>query len=144
MRQARSRPILEEMKSWMEEQQPLFPPKGPMGKAIAYALNNWQALTRFLEDVNIPVDNNASERALRVIALGRKNFLFFGHEQAGENIAGLYTLVASCEAVGVNPLEYLADVLLRIQTHPADRIDELLPHRWSPNLDVDLPAAVAA
>lgn len=143
MRQARTLPVLQEMKTWLEQQKPLFPPKGPMGKAISYALNNWQALTRFLDDVNIPVDNNASERALRVIALGRKNFLFFGHEQAGENIAGLYTLVASCEAVGVNPVEYLTDVLIRIQDHPADRIDELLPHRWSREADVEVPAAAA-
>src|SRR5882724_5733115 len=69
---------------------------------------------------------------MRVVALGRKNFLFVGHEDAGDNIAGLYSLVATCEANGVNPIEYLRDVLLRISTHPADRIDELLPDRWNP------------
>jgi transposase len=76
--------------------------------------------------------NNRSEAALRVVALGRKNFLFVGNEDAGDNIAGLYSLVATCEANDVNPIEYLQDVLLRISTHPADRIDELLPDRWSP------------
>ena len=130
LRQERSRPAMEELRRWLLEQKPQHPPKGPMGVAIGYALKNWEALTVFLEDANVPVDNNASERALKVIALGRKNFLFFGHEQAGKNLAGLYTLVASCEAVGVNPLEYLADVLIRVQTHPVDRIDELLPCSW--------------
>lgn len=73
------------------------------------------------------VDNNASERALRAAALGRKNFLFVGHDEAGENLAGLYSLIATCEANEVNPVDYLADVMLRVQTHPASRIDELLP-----------------
>jgi transposase len=82
--------------------------------------------------VHLPLDNNASERALRVCALGRKNFLFVGSDEAGENLASLYSLIATCEANGVNPVDYLADVLIRVQTHPAARIDELLPHNWSP------------
>jgi transposase len=102
-----------------------------MGEAIGYALGQWDALTLFLTDPHLPVDNNASERALRVAALGRKNFLFVGSDEAGET-AGLYSLIATCEANGVNPVEYLADVLLRVQTHPASRIDELLPHNWTP------------
>ena len=80
----------------------------------------------------MPLDNNISERALRVVALGRKNYLFVGHDQAGENTAALYSLVSSCEARGINPIEYLTDVVLRVQTHPHSRIDELLPHRWTP------------
>jgi transposase len=92
----------------------------------------WDALTLFLIDPHLPVDNNASERAVRFAALGRKNFLFVGSDEAGENLAGLYSLIATCEANGVNPVEYLADVLLRVQTHPASRIDELLPHNWTP------------
>jgi transposase len=139
LRRTRSRPILDQWHQWLEEQKPVHPPKGPMGKAIAYTLNNWAALTVFLDDAAVPVDNNASERALRTIALGRKNFLFFGHELAGDNFAVLYTLVASCEAAGVNPVEYLTDVLMRIQNHPANQIDELLPERWTP-----LPARAAA
>jgi transposase len=77
------------------------------------------------------IHNNASERALRVVALGRKNFLFVGHLEGGQNLAALYSLVATCEAHGVNPQAYLADVLMRVQDLPASRIDELLPHRWS-------------
>jgi transposase len=89
-------------------------------------------LTLFLTDPHLPIDNNASERALRVCALGRKNFLFVGNDRAGENLAGLYSLIATCEANGVNPVDYLADVLIRVQTHPASRIDELLPQNWTP------------
>jgi transposase len=100
-----------------------------MGTAVRYALNNWAELTRFLDDACIPPDNNRSEAALRVAALGRKNFLFVGNEQAGQNIAGVYALVATCEANGVNPVEYLRDVLLRISS-PGTALDDLLPHRW--------------
>jgi|SRR6266568_973282 len=77
-----------------------------------------------------PLDSNASERALRVAALGRKDFLAAGHDDAGENLAGLFSLIGTCEANGVNTVEYLADVLLRVATHPAACIDELLPQRW--------------
>ncbi|WP_233278379.1 IS66 family transposase [Myxococcus stipitatus] len=94
----------------------------------------WDALTRFVEDVRLPLDNNASERALRVAALGRKDFLFVGHDRAGRNLAGLYSLVATCSANGINPREYLSDVLLRVQYHPASRLDELLPGPWSRRL----------
>ena len=103
-----------------------------MGSAVRYASNQWEALTRFLDNEKIPVDNNASERALRVVALGRKNFLFVGHEKAGGNLAILYSLVATCEAHKVDPLAYLTDVLVRIGDHPFSRIDELLPDKWSP------------
>ena len=128
LREERSRPIMERFRTWLEEQH--HPPRSAMGKAVNYALNNWDALTAFLDNARIPLDNNASERALRVAALGRKNFLFVGHEQAGENLAGLYSLVATCEAHGVNAQHYLADVLLRVQTHPQSRIHELLPKNW--------------
>ena len=69
---------------------------------------------------------------LRREVVGRKNWLFVGHDESGENVAGLFSLIATCEANGVNPTEYLADVLMRVQTHPASRIDELLPHNWTP------------
>ncbi len=130
MRQARSRQVMDELKVLLLAEQPKHLPKGPMGEAVGYALSQWNALTLFLTDARLPIDNNASERALRIAALGRKNFLFVGHNEAGENLAGLYSLIATCEANGVNPIEYLTDVLIRVQTHPASRIDELLPHRW--------------
>jgi transposase len=132
LRQMKSRPLMEKLGSWLSEQRPLHLPKGPMGEAIRYAQNQWEALTLFLDDEAVPLDNNASERALRRVAIGRKNWLFVGNDQAGRNLAGLYSLVATCEANGRNPEAYLADVLMRIQTHPHARRDELLPHRWKP------------
>jgi transposase len=132
MRQTRSKAVMDEFKAWLDAEKPRHLPNGPMGEAIRYAINQWDALTLFLTDAHLPVDNNASERALRVAALGRKNFLFVGNDEAGENLAGLYSLIATCEANGVNPVEYLADVLIRVQSHPASRIDELLPHNWTP------------
>jgi transposase len=132
MRQERSKPLLDKLHAWLVEKKDTYLPKGGMGSAIRYALENWTELTRFLDDVHVPPDNNRSEGALRVAALGRKNFLFVGHEDAGDNVAALYTIVATCEAHGVNPFEYLRDVLLRVSTHPASDIDALLPHRWAP------------
>jgi transposase len=110
------------------------PPAWTCSARPSISLGQWDALTLFLTDQHLPIDNNASERALRVAALGRKNFLFVGSDEAGENLAGLYSLIATCEANGVNPVAYLADVLIRVQTHPASRIDELLPNRWAPAL----------
>ncbi len=130
MRQTSSRAVMDEFKAWLNAEQARYPPKGPMGEAISYALGQWDALTLFLTDPHLPIDNNASERALRVAALGRKNFLFVGTNEAGENLAGLYSLIATCEANAVNPVDYLADMLIRVQTHPASRIDELLPQNW--------------
>jgi len=85
----------------------------------------------FIKDAELALDNNVSERALRAIAIGRKNFLFVGTDRAGENLGVLQSLVATCEANGVNPQEYLADMLIRIQSHPNSRIDELLPQHWN-------------
>lgn len=131
-RRTTSAVALERLAAWMDEQLPLHPPKSPMGVALRYAQGQWEALTRFLENAALPLDNNPAERALRAMALGRKNYLFVGNDEAGQNLAGLASLVATCEANGVNPEAYLADVLLRLGSHPAARLDELLPHRWRP------------
>ena len=130
LRMDRSSIILNELHKYLHEQSGLHPPKSPMGKAINYVINNWQELSQFIRDPQLPLDNNASERALRIIALGRKNYLFAGSDDAATNLAGLYSLVASCELNGINPEHYLADVLIRVHTHPQGKIDELLPHRW--------------
>jgi len=132
MRQMQSKVVMDEFRAWLIAEHGRHPPRGPMGEAISYALSQWDPLTLFLTDPHWPIDNNASERALRVAALGRKNFLFVGTDEAGENLGGLYSLIATCEVNGVNPVTYLADILLRVQTHPAGRIDELLPHNWKP------------
>ena len=130
MRRVRSKPILEDLKERLDAEAPNHLPKGPVAKAIGYFTGNYDALKLFLDDPNVPLDNNVSERQLRLIALGRKNYLFVGHDVAGRNLAILQTLVATCVAGDVNPQDYLADVLIRIQTHPQSRIDDLLPHNW--------------
>ena len=132
MRKTRSKRIVEKFHSWLKEQQSIFPPRSKMGEAIGYALKNKKSLTRFLNDANLQLDNNMSERLLRLIALGRKNFLFVGNDNAGQNLAILQSLVSSCQLNDINPQEYVTDVLIRIQTHPQSRIDELLPHLWKP------------
>lgn len=131
MRDTESRAAMSRLHAWIIEQQGLHLPKGPMGKAIFYALDNWDHLQVFLDDAQVPVDNNASERALRIVALGRKNFLFVGHARAGQNLAVLYSLMATCEEFGVDPHAYLTDVLLRIDGHPNRLIEELLPDQWT-------------
>jgi transposase len=132
LRQQRSKPAMQALHAWLVAEQPEHLPQSPMGKAISYALNQWPALTVFPEDPKVPVDNNAAERALRKVAVGRKNFLFVGNDDAGQNLAVLLTLVQTCELAGVNPQPYLADVLMRVADHPASRIDELLPDKWHP------------
>lgn len=138
LRKTRGRAAMNAFQSWLASEKDRHPPKSALGQAISYTLNRGETLTRFIDDVRIPLDNNASERALRVVALGRKNFLFVGSPETGENLAGLYSLVSTCETHDVDPIEYLRDVLLRVDTHPASRIDELLPHRWQPPLHVEI------
>lgn len=138
LRQTRGRAAMDAFTSWLASEKDRHPPKSPLGQAISYATNRGETLTRFLDDVRIPLDNNASESALRVVALGRKNFLFVGGPETGQNLAGLYSLVSTCEAHDVDPIEYLRDVLLRVDTHPASRIDEILPHRWQPPLSIEI------
>lgn len=131
LRCEKARPARDRLKAWLDANLALHPPKSPIGVAIRYALNHWQELGRFLDDAKIPIDNNASERSLRRVALGRKNFLFVGTIEAGESIGGLYSLVATCEARGINPYAYLADVLARVGDHPQSRLDDLLPGAWA-------------
>ena len=132
LRKKRSRPLFARLLRWGRKHRGDFEPRSRMGRAIRYLLKNFRALGCFLRYASIPPDNNKAEAALRRVALGRSNFLFVGHEDAGENLAVLYTLVATCEKHGVNPIAYLIDVLTRVQKHPAARVAELLPHRWKP------------
>jgi len=130
LRRRRSAPILDRLSAWREQTAPTFEPASAMGIALRYMKNQWPRLIAFLRDPLIPIHNNASESALRIVALARKNSLFFGNEEAGRRFMVLYTLIATCERHGVNPEVYLTDVLLRIQDQPKDRVAELLPHRW--------------
>ena len=131
LRRRESASVRTKLKAWLDGQLEHHPPKSPIGAAIRYGLNQWEEFGRFLDDARIPLDNNASERSLRRVALGRKNFLFVGDVDAGTSIAGLYTLIATCEARGVNPFTYLASVIPRVQDHPAKKLDELLPGAWA-------------
>lgn len=130
LRQQKSKPRMEKLRTWLDEQQPRHLPESPMGKAISYAVNQWSSLIVFLGNPAVPLDNNASERALRIVALGRKNWLFVGNDVAGENMAVLMSLVRTCEAMDINPQKYLADVLMRLGT--TSNIDDLLPQNWTP------------
>lgn len=132
MRDEHSRPIVEAIEKWIDDHAGLHPPKSSLGVAITYARNQRKHLREFLGDPNLRLDNNASERALRIIALGRRNFLFVGHDAAGRNLAILQTIVATCRLNDVLAYEYIADVLVRLQTHPSNRLDELLPMNWRP------------
>lgn len=132
LRQTKSTKIIDGIFEWLDAQKPLHPPKSPLGRAINYTLKQRDALSVFLDNPKVSLDNNLSERNLRLIALGRKNFLFVGNDQAGENLAILQSLVATCIANDVNPQDYLADVLMRIQDHPQSAIAELMPYNWEP------------
>jgi len=132
LRKARSRPLFAKLLRWGRRHRHSFEPRSGIAKAIRYLLRNFRALGCFLRYATIPPDNNPAEAGLRRVALGRSNYLFVGHKESGHDHAVLYTLVASCEKNGVNPIAYLTDVLTRVQTHPASRIQELLPHRWKP------------
>lgn len=130
IRRTRSAAVVAALIDWLVETSLRHGPKSRLGGAVRYAGRQWVALTRFLADPALPLDNNVAERALRVAALGRKNFLFVGSDEGGENLACLYTLVATCEANRINPFRYLRDLLIRIQTHPQSQLDDLLPQRW--------------
>ena len=132
LRDTESRAIVAKIDQWVDERKDKYPPKGKMGMAITYAINQRVALNRFLDDPKLPLDNNFAERVLRIIAIGRKNFLFAGHVEGAQNLAVLQSIVATCALHNVNPYEYIKDLLIRMQTHPASRIDELMPWNWKP------------
>ncbi len=136
-RKQRAGPVRARMRAWLDAHRERQPPKSPIGAAIRYGDNQWDELGVFLDDVRVPLDNNGSERALRRVALGRKNYLFVHNSDAGASLAGLYSLVATCEARSINPFEYLTDVLGRVQDQPAAAINELLPGPWAVDRDHD-------
>jgi transposase len=133
LRQKESQPILEVIEKRLALWEPQVLPKSPIGQAIGYAQGQWQALNRYLDDGLLDIDNNLAERTLRMVAIGRKNWLFVGHDNGGHRAAIIYSLVASCRLCGLDPFAYLRDVLERISTHPASHIAELLPRNWKPS-----------
>lgn len=129
-RRKQALPIFDEIMSALNEYKDQVLPKSLMGKAITYAFNQWDALVRYTTDPMFSIDNNISERMLRMVVIGRRNYLFAGSEAGAERAAILYSLVASCKVNGHDPFAYFNDVLKKVSTWPANRIDELLPCNW--------------
>lgn len=132
VRQARAAPLLNNLQNWLENTVAKLSKKSDTAAAIRYALSRWRALTRYADDGQLEIDNNAAERALRVVALGRKNYLFAGSDVGGERAAAMYSLLGSAKLNGLDPEIYLQHVLERVADHPVSRIDGLLP--WNVSL----------
>ena len=131
LRQLQARPILDKLHQYLLEIQIEVLPKSPEGHAVRYALKNWKALTRYLEDGNLEIDNNGTERTIRGVAVGRGNWMFFGSDIGGRTATVLRSFVASCQRAHVDAFAWFKDVLTRIAGHPISRITELLPHNWA-------------
>ena len=132
VRAERSAPLLIQLEAWLRQQRAKLSSKSETARAIDYSLKRWTALTRFLADGRLCLSNNAAERALRGIAVGRNNWTFAGSDEGGRRAAAIYTLIETAKLNDVDPQAWLADVLARLPDHPAKRINELLPWNWRP------------
>ena len=132
LRQEHARPVADHLREWLIRQRAKVPDGSATAKAIKYSLGRWQALTRYIDDGDLPIDNNWLENRIRPVALGRSNWLFAGSLRAGQRAAVIMSLIQSAKLNSHDPYRYLKDVLERLPTQPASRIDELLPHRWQP------------
>ena len=141
VRQQLSAPLVADLERWLREQRPQLSRGNDLAKAMDYMLKRWPAFTRFLDDGRICLSNNAAERALRGVALGRKSWLFAGSDRGGQRAAALYSLIVTAKLNDIDPQAWLADVLACIAEHPAQRIDELLPWNWRPR---SAPQSLAA
>ena len=130
LRQKKSKPILDDIRAYLEREQSHVLPKSPEGQAIAYTLSNWNALTRYSDDGDLEIDNNGAERSLRGLAVGRKNWMFLGSDHGGRTAAVLTSLIATCKGLRIDPFAYLCDLFARISRHPHARLAELLPDQW--------------
>ena len=130
MRRAKSRPLIENLDKWLRAERRKLSSKNRIAKAIDYLLKRWSAFTRFLDDGRICLSNNAAERSIRGIAVGRRNWTFAGSDSGGRRAAAIYTLIETAKLNDVDARAWLADILARIADHPASRIDDLLPWNW--------------
>jgi transposase len=136
-RQSRAGPLIDELKIWLQESLSKLSAKSELAGAIRYALSRWPALLRYRDDGTLEIDNNAAERSLRAVALGRKNFLFCGSDAGGERAAAIYSLIGTAKLNGLDPEAYLRYVIERIAEHPANQLDALLPWNVSSQLRLD-------
>lgn len=143
LRRQQSVPVLADLGRWLDDQARTVLPRSPLGNAIGYARNNWAALNRYLDDGDLDIDNNAAERALRCVAIGRKNWMFAGSDKGGRTAAVLYSFVGSAKLHGLDPFEYLRDVIGRISAHPMRRIHEFLPDAWKTQRDAAVLGSTA-
>lgn len=141
VRRARSRPLVDALEHWMRGERRKLSSKAPLAKAMDYTLKRWVAFRRFLDDGRICMTNNAAERAVRGIAVGRRNWTFCGSDSGGKRAAAIYTLIETAKLNAVDPKAWLADVLARIADHPMKRIDDLLPWNWKPAHEINAAAA---
>ena len=132
IRNQHSRPLVTDLETWLRQERAKLSASNQIAKAIAYSLNRWSGLARFLDDGRLCMSNNAAERALRCVAVGRHNWTFAGSDEGGRRAAAIYTLVETAKLNDIDPRAWLADVLARLPDHPARRIDELLPWNWKP------------
>ncbi|MBK7410725.1 MAG: IS66 family transposase [Saprospirales bacterium] len=130
LRQEKSRPVLEALFDWMDSQWPSLPPSSPIAKAMGYMLRRKNRMVYYLEDGRLLIDTNPIENLIRPIAVGRRNYLFAGSHEGAQRAAIFYSLFACCKLNGVDPVQWLEDVMIRLPDHPVNRIEELLPHRW--------------
>jgi transposase len=130
IRRDKSRPIVADLEIWMRQQRTLLSSGNDTAKAINYLLNRWVAFTRFLNDGRVCLSNNAAERALRGVAVGRRNWTFAGSDAGGNRAAAVYTLIETCKMNDADPQAWLADVLARLPDHPVNRVADLLPWNW--------------
>ena len=133
VRQQLAAPLIADLEAWMREERQKLSRGSDVAKAMDYMLKRWPAFTRFLDDGRICLSNNAAERALRGIALGRKSWLFAGSDRGGQRAAAMYSLIVTAKMNDIDPQAWLADVLARIASHPASKLDELLPWNWRPD-----------
>jgi transposase len=143
VRQEQARPKVEALRQWLERELARLPGKSTTAQAIRYALSRWTALCCDLDDDTIGIDNNAAERSIRPVALGRKNWLFAGSDVGGERAAAILSLIEAAKLNGLDPEAGLRDVLSRVADHPINRVSDLLPWNWTPHAEHPTPSEVA-
>jgi hypothetical protein len=132
LRQEKAAPILAALKPRLEAQLDQCLPQSPLGKAVRYTLAEWTALTRYLQDGRVQIDNNLTENSIRPSAIGKRNWLFIGHPEAGWRSAVIYSVIGSCRRMGIDPWEYIGDVLRRLPAMKQSEVPGILPGRWRP------------